>query len=402
MLGLPFLVLLFMLATAVGAAMTAIGWRRRKAAPAVAALALLSAAIVAWSAADALAFLVHDAVVGHLLRVIKFIGVCVIPAGFFCLSLAVLDRAWRLPRRTALLLMIEPVLILVMNVTDPWHNLFFLQPDPADPITFTRPDFGPLFWVHTAYSYLLLAVGVARLLRGWVRGPRAQRKLIGAILLGAILPGLANIVALAWGDYATDMTPIGFCVTAVTTYWALVHHSLPEMIPVARERVFDLIGDTVATIDATGRILDLNSAAEHMLRRLAPDLPDRLVGHSFEKEFGGLPYADGGESDLILTDREGRRLELNVRTSPLHDNRRERVGWVMVIRDVTAINGQRRELEQANARLHEQLRTIELLRADLAEQAVRDALTGLHNRRHLMEELARLAAECALQGRPLS
>nr|BFE83868.1 hypothetical protein GCM10020093_064690 [Planobispora longispora] len=88
-----------------------------------------------------------------------------------------------------------------------------------------------------------------------------------------------------------------------------------------------------------------------------------------------------------------------MRTSPLHDNRSQRVGWVMVARDVTAINGQRRELEQANARLHEQLRTIELLRADLAEQAVRDALTGLYNRRYLLEALERLAAECAVRSR---
>nr|BFE83866.1 hypothetical protein GCM10020093_064670 [Planobispora longispora] len=166
MLGLPFLVLLFMLATAVGAAVTAVGWRRRKAAPAVAALALLSAAIVVWSAADALAFLIHDPVVGHVVRVVKFLGVCAIPAGFFCLSHAVLDRAWRLSRRTALLLVIEPVLILAVNVTDPWHHLFFLPPDPADPVTFTRPGFAPLFWVHTAYSYLLIGSGLARLVRG--------------------------------------------------------------------------------------------------------------------------------------------------------------------------------------------------------------------------------------------
>ncbi|MBG0826368.1 diguanylate cyclase [Planomonospora sp. ID67723] len=416
MLGLPFLVLLFMLATSVAAAVTAVGWRRRRTAPAVGALALLSAAIVVWSAADALAFLVQDAVVGHLLRVTKFIGVCAIPAGFFCLSLAVVDRMWRLSRRTALLLAVEPVLVLVASVTDPWHHLFFLPPDPADPMTLTRPDFGPLFWVHTAYSYLLLSVGVTRLIRAWVRGPRAQRKLYGAILLGAILPAVANIIALWWGDYATDLTPVGFCVTAVVTYWALVHHSLPELIPVARGHVFDMIGDTVATIDASGRVLDLNSAGERLLRRMAYGLPDRIVGLSFEKEFGGLPSADGGETDLALADRDGRRIELNVRSSPLLDSRGGRVGWVMVMRDVTALNRQRRELEQANARLHEQrheleqanarlheqLRTIETLRADLAEQAVRDALTGLHNRRHLMEALRREAARAVADRSPLS
>ncbi|GAA3442398.1 diguanylate cyclase [Planomonospora venezuelensis] len=416
MLGLPFLVLLFMVATAVGTAVTAVGWRRRQAAPAVGALALVSAAIVVWSAVDTLIFLVRDVRVAHLLMIVKFLGVSAIPAGFFCLSLAVIDRMWRLPRRTALLLAVEPVLVLTAVTTDPLHHLFFLSSGTVDPVGFVRPHFGPLFWAHAVYSYLLLSVGVARLVRAWMRGPRAQRRLYGAILLGAVLPAMANIIALSLQDDATDLTPVGFCVTAVVTYWALVHHSLPELIPVAREHVFDMIGDAVATIDASGRLLDLNSAAERMLRRLAHDLPDRLTGHSFENEFGGLPPDEGGESDLTLRDRDGREIEVNVRSGPLHDSRGGRVGWIMVIRDISALNRQRRELEQANTRLREQrweveqantrlreqLSTIEALRADLAEQAVRDALTGLYNRRHLMEVLRREVALAAAGGGPLS
>ena len=66
------------------------------------------------------------------------------------------------------------------------------------------------------------------------------------------------------------------------------------------------------------------------------------------------------------------------RRAALVDNRGRPLGTVLVARDVSAVNAQHRELA-------EQLRTIDLLRHDLAEQANRDPLTELHNRRFLME-----------------
>lgn len=60
------------------------------------------------------------------------------------------------------------------------------------------------------------------------------------------------------------------------------------------------------------------------------------------------------------------------------------------------------ELRGANARLSGQLAEIEALQARLREQAVRDALTGLFNRRYLTETLQRELARCAREARPLS
>ncbi|WP_449065667.1 diguanylate cyclase [Planomonospora algeriensis] len=250
-------------------------------------------------------------------------------------------------------------------------------------------------------------------------------------MLSVVPSTLGNVIGLLALVRTADLTPVGFCVTAVVVYWLLVHRSLPELVPVARDRVFDMIGDSVVTIDASGRILDLNSVADGVLHRLRPGAPARVIGLSLKEMLGGVfTPADGGENDLVFTDGAGRRLDLNVRTTPLYDRRGEPAGWAMVARDVTAVNRQRHELEQANtrlrrqqdeleqanarlrrqqdeleqanARLRDQLRTIELLRTDLAEQAARDALTGLHNRRHLMDVLQREVSPAAGNGGRLS
>ncbi|GGK70288.1 GGDEF domain-containing protein [Planomonospora parontospora subsp. parontospora] len=407
MAGQVFLLLLFALAAAVAGVVAAVGWRRRRTAPAVGTLSLVSAAIAAWSAAEGLILLTGDPGTALLLAVVKYVGVGAAMAGFLYLSKAVADRGWRLPRRALPLLSIEPALVTAAIVTNPRHHLFFLSMDWAVSPEMRIPEFGPLFWAHTGYSYLLFGIGAVRLVRAWARGPRAQRPLYGLLLLSVAPSTLGNVVGLLALVRTADLTPVGFCVTAVVVYWLLVHRALPELVPVARDRVFDMIGDAVVTIDASSRILDLNSVAEDVLHRLRPGTPDRVIGLSLRELLGEVfTPADDGESDLVFTDGTGRRLDLNVRTTPLYDRRGERAGWAMVARDVTALNRQRHELEransrlrrqqdeleQANARLRDQLHTIELLRADLAEQAARDALTGLHNRRHLMDVLHREAA----------
>ncbi|GIH79594.1 GGDEF domain-containing protein [Planobispora longispora] len=424
------LFLLFALSAVVATVVAVVGRRRRSTASAVGALAFLAAGIAGWSAADALLALIDDARIARVFQTVKFLAIGMVPAGLYCLSLAVADRRWRPSRRMAVLLGVEPALVLAAIATNLWHHGFFLAADNVDPHGVSTPEVGPLFWVHTAYSYLLLAAALVRLLHSWITGPPAQRSLYGAILAGASVPIAANVVSLAGLIPVTGLTSVGFSVTVVIIYWTLVHRSLPELVPVARERVFDMIDDAVATIDASGRILDLNTAAGQLLLRLAPGLPERLIGLPLADLLGGLPPADGGEIETALTDGSGRPVELNVRTSVLRDSRGGHAGWAILARDVTALNRQRRELEQANAQLlrqrtdlesanarlhdkqqqledsnaqlHRQLRTIELLRADLVEQATRDALTGLHNRRHLMEELRREMAGAAADGRPLS
>ncbi|MFB9883218.1 diguanylate cyclase [Planobispora siamensis] len=457
MAGRPLLALLFVVSAVVAAWVAAVGWRRRGSASAVGALAFVAASIAGWSAMDGLVVMAVDAGTARMLQAAKFLAVSLVPAGLLCLALAVVDRRWHPARRTVALLGIEPVLVQIAILTSPWHHGFFRATDTADPLGVVTPEVGPLFWVHTVYSYLLMAAAMARLVRASIVGPPAQRKLYVSVLAGALAPIAANAASLTRLVPVTGLTSVGFSLTTVIIYWALVRRSLPELVPVARDRVFDMIGDAVVTIDATGRILDLNAAAERMLRRLRPGLPDRLAGLSMVDLLGALPSPEGGQSDATFTDAAGCEVDLDVHSSVLYDRRGGHAGWAVITRDVTALNRQRRdlqqanarlqekqdelertntrlrdkqdeleqanarlrdkqdELEQANARLHDkqdelergnaqlraQLRTIELLRADLAEQAARDALTGLHNRRHLMQHLTSAIIE-ADDDRPLS
>ncbi|MFI5840915.1 diguanylate cyclase [Catenuloplanes sp. NPDC051500] len=398
------LCVLFLAAAATSSGIALVAWRRRAVASGFGAIAFLNAGLAGWSALDAAELTVRDARLLESVMAISFVFVCAVVVGWLMLSYALTDRIWHPSRRLIALLSIEPALCLVTALTNPWHGLFITGFRPTGFDGGLVATYGPLFWAHTAYSYAVLAFAFFRVIRLW--SATSSRYQAGAFAVVISLPsGILNVVGLSLNGRLTDLTALGFVITAPIMYWMVVRASLPEQTPVARRRVFEKISDAVVVVGRDGRILDVNPAFEALIRLLATDPPDDLIGRTMVDLVGPGTALMPGRDLLLDADREqtlenayGSGLDLDVRTSRLFGRGDRCVGWAIVTRDVTDLNRQRRELALANDRLREQLTTIELLRADLAEQALRDHLTGLHNRRHLMAGLTHLVGA----GGPLS
>jgi diguanylate cyclase (GGDEF)-like protein len=98
----------------------------------------------------------------------------------------------------------------------------------------------------------------------------------------------------------------------------------------------------------------------------------------------------------------GDALDLDLRVSELTDGHGRVLGRAVVVRDITELHEQRQRLAEVNVRLREQLQVIEALRNDLAELAIRDDLTGLHNRRYLLGQLEAQLDTARSVARPMS
>lgn len=87
--------------------------------------------------------------------------------------------------------------------------------------------------------------------------------------------------------------------------------------------------------------------------------------------------------------KDGSTIWAEFNSMPLRDAEGCIIGFHGVTRDITEQRRHRNELQQLNGQLVRQLKEIELLQSRLLEQAIRDALTGLFNRRYLDETLPR-------------
>ncbi|WP_336027505.1 histidine kinase N-terminal 7TM domain-containing diguanylate cyclase [Geodermatophilus sp. FMUSA9-8] len=385
-------------ATLVAVGTGVLAWRRRRRTPAATALAATMTGVAAWSAADALVYTLGTETAHRLYPPVLLASVGLVVVGTWVLARTVADPSWRPARRTALLLAVEPLVLVVAAALPATRDLVMADLSAADGAGESRVTFGPLFLAHTAYSYVLVAVAYTHLVRCFRRVTGVLRRQVAVLLGSAVLSTVGNVVAVASGldGSGTDVTPLFFLVTGLVDCWAIFRGGLLRLVPVARDQVVDTVPDAVLVVDPAGLLIDVNPAADRMLRELRPEIEGELVGRPLHDVAG--PRAVGV---LLSTERrDGHRVAevrpgvwLDVRDSAVSDPRGRPLGRILVVRDVSEQQERQAAVERLNRQLAEQVEVIERLRAELAEEAVRDPLTGLHNRRHLDRALgAGLAA----------
>ncbi|MCW2714778.1 MAG: diguanylate cyclase with sensor [Frankiales bacterium] len=360
-----------------------LSWRRRHRRPSAGWLALGMAGQTWWSAVAATAAVpsVNESLGGHVTLAI-YPGVGATVAGFACMCWALGDPDWR-PTRWTLLLVVEPILISVAALTNPWHELVSSRgPDPS-----VRAELGPLFLAHAAYSYLILGTGLIHVWRKRRHAAALRTRQLTTVLVSSMVPTTFNVVGLLGLSSRQDISAIGFAIFGLICCYAVFRQDLFEVIPVARAHVLEELRDAVLVLDEQHRLGDVNAAAVALLKRADP--PGRAVpGTRAEQALGGLVQVltvQGGEHSVQLLDGPA---DVDVQIDPLHDRQGRFLGTVIVVRDVTAATAQRALLAEANSMLKREVATVERLRAEVAEQAVRDPLTGCYNRRHLSHVLA--------------
>jgi diguanylate cyclase (GGDEF)-like protein/PAS domain S-box-containing protein len=286
--------------------------------------------------------------------------------------------------------------------TDPLHGLFF-----GDVVRSVEEaliyEGGIWFYVHVAYSYGLVLLSMFFFIQAFFRSKGLYRQQITAMLIGALVPMFTNLASLA--GYipfpGLDLTPLAFTVTGIFFAIALYRLGLLDIIPVARDSVVEEMSDGMLVLDAQNRILDINPAARTLIGigdgpaigKPAPellsewsDLVDRFRETLAAQEELQLP--NGTTIDLRIT--------------PLYSWGETPRGRLIILRDVSERVLIEDELRHVNEQLKRQLAENEALQARLREQAIRDPLTGLFNRRFLEETLAREIAERERDKMPLS
>ncbi|MDI6102744.1 diguanylate cyclase [Actinoplanes sp. NEAU-A12] len=370
MTALLALAVIFAVAVVISLTVAVAAWRRRGEAVGFGAITVLASGAGWWSAMALAGLFVRDPALALWFVALAYPGVFTLVAGWWATARALTDRSWRLRRRTAAILAVEPVLCTVALATNPWHHLFLdhLRTTGVDGVL--AAAFGPLFWLHAAYSYLLVTLSTVMIIQTYARDTRRYRGYLLAVL--ASVPSLAiNVATRLSGGRLVDLTAIGFAIGAPMMYRVVRAGSGPASAPVTYRDLIRTMTDLVIVVDERNRVIDHNPAAAELVAHLDAGVCD------------GLPAA--GEAELTVAG-----IDLSVRVSALAESRNGTAARLLMARDITAQNRQRAALEEANSRLRAQLVTIEKLRNDLAEQAVRDHLTGLHNRRHLMTRLGEM------------
>jgi len=262
-----------------------------------------------------------------------------------------------------------PVLTLFASWTNNWHALIAtdVRMENVEGILLRTAGSGPLWWVFLAYTYACIVVSAVLYLATWLQGSVIHRRQSLLLLLGLVVPLVANVVYHLATTPVIDVTPFAYSVTAVTWTWALTRLELLDLAPVAHDVVMRAIDELVLVLDARGRIVSANRAAQEFLG----ETERALLGTSAHALLGGAFVRI--RPDDALQEIEVGGSYFTVRRTSLGD-RSSGEGSVIVLRDTTL----RRETEDAREAALVAARETTRLRSELLARTSHEIRTPLH------------------------
>ncbi len=341
---------------------------------------------------------------------IENIGILTVPVFWFLFTIqyAQFDR-W-LNRYTGALFFIIPAFTLVLLFNPNWFHFFYASIRPltesGGPLIIER---GPWYIVALVQAYILNLTGMGILVWRFIQVRDIFRRQI-YVLIGAVLfPFLVNVFYQLAPRFIpnfsvlVDLTPLAFIITALLLSMSVFGLRLFDLIPIARYKVLEHIPEMVFVVDAGDRVLDANSVAQKTLGKPM----DEIVGGELVEVFRKWPelvnrFLTKHETheEIHIPGDPSRTLEIIV--SALYNRFNQLEGRIIVAHDITDRKWLEHDLKYANESLKNQLIEIEQLRLELQEQAIRDPLTNVYNRRFLADAMDRELSQAGRNEKPAS
>lgn len=242
-------------------------WRRGRTAPGAWAFLALVVLTAWWCYTYALELMTADPVTMLLWVKLQWISIPLIPVVWLLFALFYAGYGSRVNLRFVAALLVVPFTMILLAWTIPAHEWLYVNPGVRDVGSMVVFDtaYGPAFFVHTAYSYILFLIATLLIARVWRRSGDAQRQLALTVTAGAILPFIGNalyLVAPALGlPVQVDLTVMAFAFSAILFAWGWFRLRLFEVFPEFGEPVAGLgrVDPAIAAQNTQTRSLNLVS-----------------------------------------------------------------------------------------------------------------------------------------------
>lgn len=346
----------------IAGAVAAIAWKRAVTSVGR-VLTVLMGAVFLWSVTAALEAAAREQAAKILLSKFEYLGIATVPVLMFLFALRFLQSGRKLKGVAAAALWIIPAATIALAFTNEFHHLIWsgISPagNPQDHLLVY--DHGAFFWVHAAYSYALLFATTVFLLLAFFRFKGVYRGQALVLLLAFPVPWIGNALYLAGLARSTsgyDFTPVGFAISGFFLLWAMFRLGLVDLVPVARERVIESMGESLLILDETGRLAATNPAARRLIAEAGgPDesVPEsKLLGKPAGELFPNWPeltrplsVPNGLEREFAPARSDPPR-HFDLHLTPLLGSGTLVTGWVAVLYDITRIK--KAETEAIEAR----------------------------------------------------
>ncbi|MFC2020358.1 histidine kinase N-terminal 7TM domain-containing protein [Chloroflexota bacterium] len=287
---------------------------------------------------------------------IQYVGIVALPVAWFAFSLQYTGRGSWLTRRNLLLSAIVPSITMILVWTNGidgliWQNRHL---DTSGPFVIISKTYGPWFWLHISYSYLLLLSGTFFLLQRLFRPPRLYRQQSIALLICVGVPVAWQLVYIfnLLPIYRIDLTPSAFTISGLVIALGLFRFRLMDIIPIARGTILEDMSDGVMVLDAQNRLVDINPAALSIIECSLAEVIGKPLATVLSQQPELVERSNTSKVVAyleIVIEKSEKQHYYESHISPIWDKRDHLLGRLITLHDIT----ERRLIEAKNKDLDE-------------------------------------------------
>lgn len=317
---------------------------------------------------------------------VQYLGISFLPGLILSISICYTGRQGRLSPLQLILIFTVPLITLGARLFNPYHFLFYktaaVDLTAGMPLLNLEP--GPFYLIYICYSNIALILSSFLLIKFLVRAAPSYRNQTLTILIASAIQWIGLIIyLLGLGPENLDLNPLFFSLSVPVYALGIFKFSLFNLVPMARDEVFEGMKDAIMVVDTNLRLVDYNRRCLALL----PEIHKKNIGRNINDILAGHPkilkiftITRATDIEIALTENSS-PLFFQLTLQPLFDREKRRIGSLITLSDITRQKKLMYELEQI---------------------ATIDELTGIHNRRHLLLQSKIEMRRSKRTGRPMS
>jgi PAS domain S-box-containing protein len=322
-----------------------------------------------WAFAYAFEFAATDIETKILWSKFSYFGIVYGPVAFLLFSLSLSSKFKYLQKKYVILIFALASLFVLFPFTNDFHHLHWKSYGINPETNATDYVYGPLFWIMMGLAYFALISGIVNISTLYFRLSGYYKRQVAVLFAASLLPLTGNIIYVFHINPLPgfDWTPFSFLLTGILIAINISQFKMFDLVPFARNKLFEVLPDAILIVDSSHRIADYNPAMKRLIELDDNELIGKSVYEIFPKwrkmikQIGEVPDFQ----TIVSHQVHGKMYYFDLQALTLYDQRKQSNGRLVVWKDITKRVQADEEITESQIKLINEIQEKEQLINDL-------------------------------------